>query len=82
MAAIGYFSNDRDINEGTRAVLNIDEATPALQRLQPAVTAIAKVCIALLFLSSGGSTGGQGAGSRGSRPPRIFLGPFNGPPLF
>ena len=51
MAAIGYFSSDRDINEGTQTILNIDEATPALQRLQPAVTAIARVCIAALFLS-------------------------------
>ena len=51
MAAIGYFSNGRDINDGTRAVLNADEATPALQRLQPAVRAIARVCTEALFLS-------------------------------
>ena len=51
MAAIGYFSNDRDINAGTKAILNADSATPALQRLAPAVKVVAKVCMTVLFLS-------------------------------
>ena len=45
MAAVGYFSGDRDINAGTTNILNADQATPALQRLRPAVTAVTKVCI-------------------------------------
>ena len=54
MAAIGYFSNGRDLNEGTRIASKAGAAKTALKHLKPAVTAVARVCMTAIFLSRRG----------------------------
>ena len=43
MAAIGYFSNGRDLNDATRVASKAGAAKTALKHLKPAVTAISRV---------------------------------------
>lgn len=48
MAAIGYFSNDRNLEDKARVASKAGAAKTTLKHLNPAATAIYRVCIAML----------------------------------
>ena len=57
MAAIGYFSNERDLNDATRAASKAGVTRTALKHLRPAARVISKVGMAVSFLSRKDSLG-------------------------